>query len=787
MSMPASSDAAHLPAPRTMLVGRQREIDEVSTLLVRPDVALVTIVGPGGAGKTRLAMAVASELASSFRDGAWWVTLSTVDDPKLVIPTLAQELGVLDTGDVPIEQRLHDRLRDAEMLIVLDNLEHLRAAGEDLVALLSACGGVTLLITTRTVLRLSVEHIYTIAGLPLPPSKPTPAPEQLEQNDAVRLFLTRAQAANPMFRLDDQNAVSVLDICRQLEGLPLALELAAARTRILSPQALQADLSKRLALLSGGPADHPRRHHTIRDTVDWSLQLVAPDELVMFRRLAVFAGPFTAPMAAAVAASDLDTPEPPPASAIDNALLAMYETLTSLIDQSLLHRVSTSPDEPRFRLLRTIREVAHEQLEASGEAEAIARRHARVLLALAEEAAPHLTNGEQVEWLATLERSLDDLRAGIAWCREHDAPELELRFAVALWRFGYTRGHLSEARGWLREALARNPAPTPLRVEALNAAGLLASTQGDSGRAIDLHTEAREISRSLDDRRGIAVALNGLGDAAAAQGDRATAREMYEAALALFRELGERRGIAVALTNLGNRAWDEMHLDTAVTLHAQARTIFQEIDERRGLAWSAKNLGTLAAQQGRLDDARALLREALTRYEALGDRSGVVDALEGFAEIAHAESRPEIEGILFSVAQGIREEIGEPVPASMRERHDAGLDRVRQALGRRFDRIWAEGQVTSPEDAITAALTMDSNLPVPLRQPEPGGRPAHTLSPREVEVVRLIAEGHSSKEIAEALYISVRTVGTHITNIFGKLDVSSRSALTAYAHRTGIV
>ncbi len=769
------------------MIGRQREIDDVGGLLVRPDVALVTIVGPGGAGKTRLAMAVANELAPSFRDGVWWVPLSTVDDPKLVLSTVAGALGRLDTGDVPIEHRLHDRLASAEMLIVLDNLEHLRAAGQDLVALLRACSGVKLLVTTRTVLRLSLEHVYTIAGLPVPTTHSAWQVDQLEHNDAVQLFVARAQAANPMFRLDDQNAAPVLDICRRLEGLPLALELAAARTRILSPQALQADLSKRLALLSGGPADHPRRHHTIREAVDWSLQLVHPEELVMFRRLATFAGPFTAPMAAAIAASDLDAPEHPSPDAIDDSLLAMYEALTSLIDQSLIHRVSTSTDEPRFRLLRTIRELAHEQLEASGEAEAIARRHAHVLLALAEEAAPHLTGGEQVEWLSRLERSLDDLRAGIAWCREHGAFEMELRFAVALWRFGYTRGHLSEARSWLREALARNPAPSALRVVALNAAGLLASTQGDPDDAVDLHTEAIEISQLLDDQRGIAVALNGLGDAAAAHGDRAMARERYEAALALFRELGERRGIAAALTNLGNRAWDEMDLDAAVMLHTQARTIFQEIDERRGLAWSAKNLGTLAAQQGRLDDARPLLREALTRYEALGDRSGEVDVLEGFAEIAHGEGRAEIEGILFSVAQAIRDEIGEPVPVSMRERHDASLERVRQALGRRFDRIWAEGQVTSPEDAITAALAMGSTLPVPLRQQEAETGPAHTLSAREIEVVRLIAEGRSNKEIAEALYISVRTVGTHLTHIFGKLDVSSRSALTAYAHRTGIV
>jgi non-specific serine/threonine protein kinase len=765
------------------MVGRQREIDDVSALLVRPDVALVTIVGPGGAGKTRLAMAVANELAPSFRDGAWWVTLSSVHDPALVLPTVAGVLGLLDTGDVAIEQRLHDRLAGAEMLIVLDNLEHLRAAGEALVTLLRACGGVKLLVTTRTVLRVSLEHVYTIAGLPVPPARPGSQVDQIDDNDAVRLFVARAQAANPMFRLEPQSAPAVLDICRRLEGLPLALELAAARTRILSPQALQADLSHRLALLSGGPADHPRRHHTIRDTVDWSLQLVDPGELVMFRRLAVFAGPFTAPMAAAVAAGHLDTP----AGAADDDLLAMYEALTSLIDQSLVHRVSTSTDEPRFRLLRTIREVAHEQLVESGEADAIARRHASVYLALAEEAAPQLTGGEQVEWLATLDRSLDDLRTAIAWSREHDAPDMALRFAVALWRFGYTRGHLSEAREWLADALARNPEPTRARVDALNAAGLMASTQGDSAAAVAAHTEAMEISEALGDRRSIAVALNGLGDAAATIGDREAARQRYGAALEVFRELGDRRGIAAALTNLGNRAWDEQDLDAAVALHAQARTLFEHIDERRGLAWSAKNLGTLAAQQGRLDDARPLLREALARYEELGDRSGVVDALEGFAEIAHAEGRPEIEGMLFSVAQRIRDEIGEQVPASMRERHDAGLERVRRSLGRRFDRIWAEGQVASPQDASAMALTLGTAAPARLVPLDPERSPAHGLSPREIEVVRLIAEGRSSKEIAETLFISVRTVGTHITNIFGKLGVSSRSALTAYAHREGLV
>jgi predicted ATPase/DNA-binding CsgD family transcriptional regulator len=787
MSMPALSDATRLPVPRTALVGRRREIDDVSALLVRPDVALVTIVGPGGAGKTRLAMAVANELAPTFRDGAWWVTLSTVHDPALVLPTVAGVLGLLDSGDVAIEHRLHDRLAGAEMLIVLDNLEHLRPAGEDLVALLRACGGVKLLVTSRTVLRLSVEHVYSIAGLPVPPARPAAALDEIERNDAVRLFVARAQAANPMFRLEDHTAPTVLDICRRLEGLPLALELAAARTRILSPQALQADLSQRLALLSGGPADHPRRHHTIRDTVDWSLQLVDPGDLVMFRRLAVFAGPFTAPMAAAVAAGSLDAPESAAPGATDDELLAMYETLTSLIDQSLVHRVSTSADEPRFRLLRTIREVAHEQLVASGEADAIARRHASVLLALAEEAAPHLTGGGQVEWLATLDRSLDDLRAAIDWSREHDAPEMELRFAVALWRFGYTRGHLSEARAWLENALARNPEPTRTRIDALNAAGLMASTQGDSAAAVAAHTEAIALSEALGDRRSIAVALNGLGDAAATIGDREAARQRYEAALAVFRELGDRRGTAAALTNLGNRAWDEQDLDAAVALHAQARTLFAEIDERRGLAWSAKNLGTLAAQQGRLDDARPLLREALSRYEALGDRSGVVDALEGFAEIAHAEGRPEIEGMLFSVAQNIREEIGEPVPASMRERHDAGLERVRRSLGRRFDRIWAEGQVTSPQDAIAMALTLGDGASARLAPVDQAAPAAHGLSPREIEVVRLIAEGRSSKEIAETLFISVRTVGTHITNIFGKLGVSSRSALTAYAHREGLV
>ena len=777
MTMPAATISTdnNLPTPRGRLIGRRSEVEHIATMLLDPDIPMVTIAGPGGAGKTRLALEVAHDLASTFRDGAWFVPLAPISERVLVIPTIADVLGIRDTGDLPIAPRLHERLRHSEILLLLDNLEQVREAGTDLAEMLQACPGTKLLVTSRSILHLSEEHVYAIAGLPLPATNA--GSDDLDKNDAVRLFVTRAQARTPAFRLDQHNAGSVRDICRRLDGLPLAIELAAARIAMLSPDALLAQLSQRLTLLGGGHRDRPERHQALRDTVRWSLRLLDEAERAIFLRLAVFAGPFTAELATAMVADDGEM-------SIDS----MYEVLGFLNDQSLVRPFPYAPDGPRYRLLQTIREVALEQLETQGEGDPVRRRHAWTFLEFAVKAGPELTGPDQARWLDRLEGSLNDLRQALHWFQAHGDPMDHLRLATALWRFGYTRGHLGEARDWLRDALDRAPEPTPLRIQALNGLGLLASTQGDLAAASAAHNEALAISLELGDRNGEAVARNGLGDAEAAGGERMTAREHYETALALFRTLGDRRGVAGALTNLGNLIWDERDLHAAVRHHEEALVVFREIDERRGIAWSTSNLGTLAAELGNTAGARAYLLESHELFEELGDPSGTIMTLEGFAEKAHAEQQPEPELLLFAAASAIRDEIGAPVPPGIRSWYDTNLQRLRELLGPSFDRIWAEGRAMSPDQSIAYALDL-SRAPVPMPSAPVISRPRvdHGLSPRELDVVRLIAQGRTSQQIADELYISVRTVGTHISHIFRKLEVPTRSAIAAYAHREGLV
>jgi non-specific serine/threonine protein kinase len=777
MTIPATTISTdnNLPTPRGRLVGRQREVEELAALLLDPEVPMVTIAGPGGAGKTRLALEVAHDLASTFRDGAWFVPLAPIDEPGLVIPTIADVLGIRDMSDLPVTTRLHDRLRHSEILFLLDNLEQVRDAGPSLAELIRACPGAKLLMTSRSILHLSEEHVYPIVGLPLP--REDASVDLLGQNDAVRLFVARAQARTPAFRIDQRNAGSVRDICRRLDGLPLAIELAAARVATLSPDALLAQLSKRLTLLAGGHRDRPERHQALRDTVRWSLRLLDDAERAIFLRLAVFAGPFTAELAASLVAED---------GGVD--LDAMYNALGSLVDQSLARPFPYAPDGPRFRLLQTIREVALEQLDAGGEGESVRERHAWTFLDLAETAAPALTGPDQARWLDRLEGSLNDIRQALHWFQANGDHLDQLRLATALWRFGYTRGHLGEAREWLRDALARAPGSNALRLQALNGLGLLASTQGDLAAATAAHHEAMAISRQLGDRSGEAVAHNGLGDADAAAGERASAREHYETALALFRVLDDRRGIAGALTNIGNLVWDDRDLHGAVRHHEEALMLFREIDERRGIAWSTSNLGTLAAELGTTGSARAYLQESHELFVELGDPSGTIMTLEGFAELAHAEQQPEPELLLFAAASAIRDEIGSPVPPGIRSWYDDNLHRLRGRLGQSFDRIWAEGRALSPAQSLAYALDL-SHAPAiaPAEPVAPLPQSDHGLSPRELDVVRLIAQGRTSQQIADELYISVRTVGTHISHIFRKLDVPTRSAIAAYAHREGLV
>lgn len=766
-----------IPIPRTSLIGRDGDVARVVDLLLAADVPLVTIWGPGGVGKTRLALRVGDSLANDFRDGVWFVPLSTVHDPELVLSAIAQSLGLKEAAGRQLQKQLEERMRDSEMLLLLDNFEQVRHAAVYLDGLLRACRSVKMLVTSRSILHVSSEHAFPVAGLALPAAAERGDLASLLSYDAVRLFVARAQTSDPRFVLTEQNAESVVGICRQLDGLPLAIELAAARVRTLSPQALQARLSRRLTILGSRFQDLPDRQRSISETVSWSVQLLTAEEQIVFRRMGVFGGAFTEAAAEAVVSHGGDGPDG-----------ELFDWLGALVDQSLL-RAEHSDDleEPRFEMLQTIRDVALEHLGAAGEVEATHERHARYFLQAAEEAAPHLTGSEQVRWLNELERDLGAFRDAMVWLRQHERHHDVLRMAVALWRFGYTRGQLGEAREWLQGALASNPERTEVRSRALNASGLLATAQGDTELAKVFHTEALGIARSNADELSEAVALNGLGDVAANTGRHGVARDHYEAALRLFRSIGANRGIAGALTNLGNLVWDTRDLQSAVDLHQQALQYYRAAGDLRGIGWSLSNLGTLAVELGNYDIGTTYLREAIAAYQELVDPYGIMLSFEGFAEIAHARNRVETEATLYAASQAIRERIGMPVSESDRARHEGVIERIRASLGVRFDSVWTAGKMLSEEDVLLLTDMTESDSPAAPVVQQDGVVTRFGLTRRELDVLVQIASGKTNKDISDELWISYRTVSTHVSNMLSKLDLPNRSALAAFAHREGLV
>jgi len=778
----------------TPLVGRLRERMAVADLTRNPEVRLLVLTGPGGVGKTRLAVAVGGTVREAFRDGVCFVDLAPIPNAEQVLPTIASALAVRGTSSVPLIDAVQATLRSRHLLLIIDNVEHVAGAASLLTDLLIANPELTILATSRSVLSVYGEQVYPVPPMSIPmipegSAKSRQKTRAIAASEAVQLFISRATAVNSTFKLTNDNAQDVLTICRLLDGLPLAIELAAARVNTLTPRTLASRLQQRLPLLDDGPADVPDRLRTMRNAIAWSYDLLSAQEQALFRRLSVFAGAWTLDDVRAISG---DAAEPDP----DLQHLTLH-LVSSLVDKSLIRRVDSKLDVMQFGMLQTLREFGLEHLEASGERDQICGRHALRMLAVAERAEPELIGPAQVSWLDRLAGSHPDFQVAFSWLMAHDPPEDALRLATALWRFAYTRGHIREEREWIEASLERVPERSALRARALYGAGVLANMEGNLGLTRQLHTAALEIAEERGDRRVTGLARMGLGDVAATEHRFEEARQAYEEVERIFREIDDQRCIAATMTNRGNLLWTMNLLDEALADHERAQRIYAAIGDQRGVAWSVTNIGRITAQRGEYDRALPNLSQALSAYEELGDRGGSAEALEGIAQVAFGLNDPYRTATLLAAADGLREAVHHPIAPIDREAHTGMIATIRERIGDDFaarwdaDRTLSFGEIRSVVSEVASAPSRGGGASaapaVPRKADARSLIKELKLTDREIEVLSLVAAGKTDKDIAEELFIGVRTVQSHVANLLTKLDVNVRSAAVARAIRSGII
>jgi predicted ATPase/DNA-binding winged helix-turn-helix (wHTH) protein len=737
----AETPSSNLPAQRTGFLGREKEVAAAEQLLLRADVSLVTVTGPGGIGKTRLAVQLASGMAEHFPGGMYFVSLSSLSDPGLLASVIVQALGIREAGTQSPLEVLKANLRRSgrtAKLLLLDNFEHLVAAVPTVVELLSVASKLKVLVTSRSALHVYGENEFPVPPLALPEQSVSTV-EVLAQSPAVALFVQRAVAAKPDFQLTPENAAAVAEICARLDGLPLAIELAAARVKVLSPTAMRTRLSSRLQLLTGGARDLPQRHQTLRAAMDWSYDLLSPTEQKLFRRLSVFVGGCTLEGAEAVcdAKGDLD--------------LGLLDGMESMVDKSLAQRDEQADGEPRFVMLETIREYALEKLEASGEKALTKRAHAAYCLVLAEEKATEHGETARADWLAHYANEYDNFRAALEWLTETEDAEWGLRLGSALFRYWEMREFLAEGRARLDKLLkiAGAQAPTKGRSRALFAAGVLGVEQGDYAAADALIRESLEIARQLGDAQGAGVSLNALAVSARDQGDIQGARLLFEESLTVWREVGDPKAVASVVSNLANIVKLQGDNTRARSLYAECLSIFSGLGDRTGVAWSMNYQGDVARDQGDPAAARALYEQSLQIFRELGDRWGIAGTLADLGNLASEQGNYSIAQDLYrqsirifqelehkrgiarllecfacsaavqleaerslrlaGAAAALRQNIGAPLTPAEHAKLEASLHAARQSLGSTVGgTAWSEGWALPVEKAVEEVLMLEN-------------------------------------------------------------------------------